>query len=293
MEIVTSRQEVRGERNSSRASTIRISYFEAFVKGFRRPPRFSEKIFCRALRAKREEGGAPLALRRRKCYNTLVMIESNVKEILQKIARGNAFGEPVVLVAATKTRTAEEVQRAIDAGIVAVGENHVQELLEKYPHISGAERHFIGHLQTNKVKYLVGNVSLIHSADRDEVVCEISRRAVALGVVQDILIQINIGGEATKGGYSLEEGAEAFSRAASLPALRPVGYMAMLPAKKEDAELIPLIKKMRALFDETKKGRPHVRYLSMGMSGDWELCLGHGANMIRLGTAIFGEREKR
>ncbi len=218
------------------------------------------------------------------------MIEENVQKLLSELAEGNCFKEPVTLVAATKTRTAEEILRAIGAGITDIGENKVQEFREKSGKIQGARQHFIGHLQLNKVKYVAGKVCLIHSVDRDELAREISVRAGAAGAVQDALVQINIGCEATKGGYAPEEGLNAFERMTALPNLRPVGFMAMLPLSDDESLLSALAEKMRKLYDEAKKAFPHVRYLSMGMSGDWKLCLGHGANMIRLGTAIFGER---
>ncbi len=218
------------------------------------------------------------------------MIEENVKSLLKEIAGGNACGEKVTLVAATKTRTAEEIQRAIDAGISDVGENRVQEFREKHGKFSGAREHFIGRLQLNKVKYLVGKVALIQSVDRYELAEEIAKRAESLHTVQEILLEVNAGGEETKGGFAPEESMEAFRKIKELAGLRPVGFMAMLPATEDEKLLSPLCDRMRSLFDAAKKEDTHVRYLSMGMSGDWRLCLGHGANMIRLGTAIFGKR---
>lgn len=220
----------------------------------------------------------------------MIMIDSNVKSLLDEIKDGNAYGEPVTLVAATKTRTPAEIQRAIDAGITDIGENKVQEFREKFDLIRGANRHFIGHLQTNKVKYLVGKTHLIHSVDRDELADEIARRAAKLGVVQDILIQINIGCEESKGGYPLEQGMEVFARLKACAGLRVRGFMAMLPLSDDETLLCRLTDDMRALFEKAKAQDDGVCHLSMGMSGDWRLCLRHGANMIRLGTAIFGER---
>ncbi|MBR7186512.1 MAG: YggS family pyridoxal phosphate-dependent enzyme [Clostridia bacterium] len=217
-------------------------------------------------------------------------ITNGVKKLLAELAEGNIFGERVTLVAATKTRTPEEIQQAIDAGVSDIGENKAQEFREKYDMIRGGNRHFIGHLQTNKVKYLVGKTHLIHSVDRDELAEEIARRAQKLGIVQNVLIQINIGCEQTKGGYPLKRGLETFERLKETEGLSPLGFMAMLPDSKDEALLGELADRMRALFDEAKKSDPRVAYLSMGMSGDWRLCLRHGANMIRLGTAIFGER---
>ncbi len=216
------------------------------------------------------------------------MIEENVLR-LKKETAVNGFGEPVTLVAATKTRTPEEINRAIAAGIGDIGENRVQEFCAKYDRISGARRHFIGRLQTNKVRSLIGKVFLIHSVDRDGLADEIARRSRGAGLVTDVLLEINVG-EASKGGYPIEEGMAAFLRLSRMEGIRVKGFMAMLPASRDAALLIPLADRMRALFEEAKERDEAVEFLSMGMSGDYELCLERGANMIRLGTAIFGER---
>ena len=224
------------------------------------------------------------------CYNCR-MIKSNVKELLSELKCGNCFGERVTLVAATKTRSADEINAAIEAGITDIGENKVQEFRDKFELVHGASRHFIGHLQTNKVKYLVGKCDLIHSVDRDELAAEIARRAQKLGVVQNILIQVNIGCEETKGGYPLVESFSAFERLKKTDGLRVLGFMAMLPFSSDETLLAKLCDEMRALYEEARKTSKEIKYLSMGMSGDWRLCMEHGANMIRLGTAIFGERK--
>ena len=218
------------------------------------------------------------------------MIERNVKSLLGELAAGNCFHEKVTLVAATKTRTAEEINRAIEAGVTDIGENKVQEFRDKYDYVVGGNRHFIGHLQTNKVKYLIGKTYLYHSVDRDELAEEIAKRSLWAGITSDILIQINIGCEESKGGYPLEEGMKVFRALQGREGLRVKGFMAMLPLSKDEELLSNLCDKMRALFEEAKKESGEVEYLSIGMSGDWKLCLNHGANMIRLGTAIFGER---
>lgn len=218
------------------------------------------------------------------------MIEENVKNLLAELAHGNCFGEPVTLVAATKTRTAEEINRALLAGITDIGENRVQEFREKYDLVRGGNRHFIGHLQTNKVKYLIGKTYLYHSVDRDELAAEIATRSQRAGIVSDILIQVNIGKEESKGGYPPERAYEAFERLSAAAGLRVRGFMAMLPVSDDEGYLAALCDDMRALYERAKQTNRSVSYLSMGMSGDRELCLAHGSNMIRLGTAIFGAR---
>ncbi len=218
------------------------------------------------------------------------MIEENVRSLLGELEAGNCYGEKVTLVAATKTRTADEINRALAAGISDIGENKVQEFRDKFDAVQGGNRHFIGHLQTNKVKYLIGKTYLYHSVDRDELAAEIAKRSARQGVVSDILIQINIGCEESKGGYPLEEGLCVFETLRKTQGLRVRGFMAMLPLSDDEAYLEKLCRKMRALYDTAKAQDNDIRYLSMGMSGDWRLCLEHGSNMIRLGTAIFGER---
>ncbi len=215
---------------------------------------------------------------------------NDIRPILAKLAKGNPFGEKVTLVAATKTRTPAEIDRAIQAGIEDIGENKVQEFTEKYDLVHGGRRHFIGHLQRNKVKYLIGKTFLIHSVDRDELAEEIARLSSKAGTVSDVLVQINIGEKESKGGYPPEEGMAAFTRLSRMEGLRVKGFMAMLPDTDEKEVLIPLCERMRELFERARERSSETEYLSMGMSGDWELCVEHGSNMVRLGTAIFGER---
>lgn len=217
-------------------------------------------------------------------------ISQNVKTLLDELRAGNGYGEPVTLVAATKTRTPEEINEAIAAGIADIGENKVQEFRDKFDAVQGGNRHFIGHLQTNKIKYLVGRTYLIQSLDRDELAEELSKRCQRANVTQDVLIEVNIGCEESKSGYPLQEAWAAYERIRSTQGLRVRGFMAMLPLAGGEEELSALVKEMRALFERAKAQDENIRWLSMGMSGDWKLCLRHGANMIRLGTAIFGER---
>ena len=219
------------------------------------------------------------------------MIEENVKNLLGEIPPLNPFGERVTLVAAVKMQTAESINRAICAGISDIGDNHVQEFKDKYAFIQGAPvRHFIGHLQTNKVKYLIGKVDLYHSVDRLNLAEEISKRSQNAGIVSNVLAQINIGNEETKSGFELTEAENACRTIASMPNIAIKGLMAMLPNIDDETELMRLASLMREKYDELKKIYADFTYLSMGMSGDWKLCINCGSNMIRLGTAIFGAR---
>lgn len=216
------------------------------------------------------------------------MIEQNVKKLLSEIPGNNPFGEKVTLVAAVKLQTAEDINRAVSAGITDIGDNHVQEFKEKYGSICGApRRHFIGRLQTNKVKYLLGKVDLYHSVDRLSLARELSNRGERAGITSDILLQINIGNEDTKGGFEYGEAEKAYNTVKNLPALKVKGLMAMLPLSDDIKLLESLAVKMRKLYELLNDGFEH---LSMGMSGDWRICVDAGSNMIRLGTSIFGQR---
>lgn len=219
------------------------------------------------------------------------MIEQNVKKLLSEIPEKNKFGEKVRLVAAVKLQTADNINAAVRAGITDIGDNHVQEFREKYDLIVGnPARHFIGHLQTNKVKYLIGKVDLYHSVDRFNLAEEISKRSLNAGVVSNALLQINAGNEESKGGFTFEEIGEAYEKIRLLPALKIKGLMAMLPFSDDVALLRELAAKTREYYDKLKKICPDFEYLSLGMSGDWKICVDCGSNMIRLGTAIFGAR---
>lgn len=219
------------------------------------------------------------------------MIEENVKKLLAEIPETNPFGEKVTLVAAVKTQTPEDINRAICAGITDIGDNHVQEFKEKYDLITGnPNRHFIGHLQTNKVKYLIGKICLYHSLDRMELAEELSKRGARADIVSPVLVQINIGDEQTKSGFEISQAEEVYAQLKATPYLKVKGLMAMLPDSDDARLLKTLATKMRRLFEDLKAKDEDIEYLSMGMSGDWRLCVDCGSNMIRLGTAIFGAR---
>ena len=152
------------------------------------------------------------------------MIEQNVKNLLEEIPEKNSFGERVTLVAAVKLQTAEDINAAIAAGITDIGDNHVQEFKDKYSLIAGdPRRHFIGHLQTNKIKYLLGKVDLYHSADRLALAEELSKKGEKAGIISDVLLQINIGDETTKGGFGFKEAESVYQNIKALPAFSAVG----------------------------------------------------------------------
>ena len=217
-------------------------------------------------------------------------IEKNVQTIKAKLANGNKYGERVYCIAATKTQTVEDVNQAILAGVDGVAENKPQEFRDKNHLILPCPRHFIGHLQTNKIKYLLGKIQLYHSIDREELAKALDQRSQEKGIVSDVLLQINVGEEESKGGFAYASAQSVFAEVQQMKGLRVRGFMAMLPAKGEEEYLRGLARKMRTLFDWAKTQAKDIDYLSMGMSGDYLLCVEEGSNMIRVGSTIFGER---
>ena len=219
------------------------------------------------------------------------MITKNVENLLKSLPKVNPFGETVTLVAAVKMQTPSSINEAIRAGITDIGDNKVQEFTQKYQQICGnPKRHFIGRLQTNKVKYLLGKVDLYHSVDRMNLAEELSSQGAKKGIVSNILLQVNIGNEITKGGFALQELQEAYKKIKVLPALKINGLMAMLPDSDDTPLLLSLAHAMRKEFEKLKSIDSGISVLSMGMSGDYKLCIEAGSNMIRLGTAIFNSR---
>lgn len=217
------------------------------------------------------------------------------KNIAAAAARAGRDPSGILLVAASKQNDASRVREAIAAGVDACGENRVQEMLEKAAlgAYEGAPLHFIGHLQKNKVKFVVGLASLIHSADSIELLRQISRTAEGKGLVQDVLLEINIGAELSKSGFAPGELPAALAAAAALPGLRVRGLMAIPPICVSGEENRQYFVRMKQLFiDNCEKKYDNVcmDFMSMGMSGDYETAVECGANIVRVGTAIFGER---
>ena len=224
-------------------------------------------------------------------------ISDNIQTVRQNIAASlPGGGRAVLLVAATKMNDAERVREAVAAGVDACGENRVQEFLEK--DAQGAYRncpkHFIGHLQTNKVNKIVGKVDLIQSVDSAELLRLIDRRAAALGIVQDVLIEISIAGEAQKSGIPPEALPGLLESAAACPALRVRGLMCVPPVQEKSGSNRTYFHAMHQLFvDNSTKKYDNVLmdFLSMGMTDDYQDAVAAGANMVRVGSAIFGKRQ--
>ena len=217
-----------------------------------------------------------------------INIEENVKKIKKQLSD---IGSDAVVLAATKTRGAETVLRAVKAGISVVGENRVQEFRDKYDAVSPfARMDFIGTLQKNKVKYVVGKAALIHSVDSPDLALEISRAAEKKEILQDVLIEVNISREAQKSGVLEEDLFPLAERISVLPGIRLRGLMtvgAVLPSKED---YYPVFGRTKQLYDALRDRYESVCVLSMGMSSNYLVAAECGANLVRVGTAIFGER---
>ena len=227
-------------------------------------------------------------------------IAENVRTVREKMnAAALAAGrrpEEILLVAATKMNSADRVREAVAAGVDICGENRVQELLEKQAQgaYAGVPLHFIGHLQKNKVRQIVGLAELIHGVDSLALLEVIHRCAAGKGLVQDVLLEVNIGGETSKSGFRPEEIAAALEAASGFGAVRVRGLMAIPPICVLPEENRPFFQKMKQLYvdnGEKKYDNVSMDFLSMGMSGDYTEAIACGANMVRVGTAIFGARD--
>ena len=202
----------------------------------------------------------------------------------------------LTLLAATKTQSSETIREAIAAGITVCGENRVQELtahLEDNAY-EGAQVHFIGHLQTNKVKYVVGRVELIHSVSSEKLLLAIDAQADKLRLVQDILLEVNLAGEESKSGFSPREAVEAAQKAAALSHVRLRGLMCIPPISTQRGENLPFFEALRQLAVDIRQkivdNEMDMDVLSMGMSGDWQDAVAAGSTCIRVGSALFGPR---
>lgn len=221
-------------------------------------------------------------------------IRENVLRVRERIDRVSNGGR-VYLVAASKMNDEAAVRQAVAAGVDACGENRAQELSRKNAlhAYDGAELHFIGRLQKNKLKYLVGVADLIQSVDSGGLLRLISDRAVSLGVTQDVLLEINIGADPAKGGFPPELLPEALASAAELPGIFVRGLMTVPPVCGSPGEARAYFARMRELFVDNgakKYDNVSMDFLSMGMSADFEAAIAEGANMVRVGSAIFGAR---
>ena len=218
-----------------------------------------------------------------------------IRKEIQLAKEKSPYHQDVTLIAVSKTHPAEMIMEAYDAGIRDFGENKVQELVEKYGQLPNDIRwHMIGHLQTNKVRQIIDKVCLIHSVDSLHLAQKIDEEAAKKGLIANILIEVNAADESSKFGVSLS-GAEAFAKELSaLSHIRVCGLMTVAPYTEnaeENRRFFALLKKLSIDINALNLDNISMMYLSMGMSGDYPVAIEEGANMIRVGTNIFGERE--
>lgn len=226
-------------------------------------------------------------------------IADNLKTVMDRIAsaakRAGRDPSSVRLVVVTKTVDVERIRQAVAAGASVLGENRVQEARGKVEKLGNPARwHLIGHLQTNKSKYAVKLFDLIHSVDNLELARELDKQAAKIGKVQDVLIEVSIAGEAAKAGAAMQDVATLVREAVMLKNISIKGLMTIPPYSEDPENSRPFFRKLRELAETMKKENiPTVSMneLSMGMSGDFEVAVEEGATMVRVGTAIFGERK--
>lgn len=225
-------------------------------------------------------------------------IEQNVRDVMRRVKaaaeRSGRRIEDITVIGVTKTIDIPQIQQMIDSGIHQLGENKVQELCSKYDVIGrDCEWHLIGHLQTNKVKNIVDKVKLIHSVDSIELLKEIEKRAERLNRVVDVLLQVNVSGEITKSGISPGEVRSFLQQAAAFHFCRVRGLMTIAPHDNSQDSARKVFAELHKIFIDIKMENTDnisMDYLSMGMSNDFEIAIEEGSNMVRVGTAIFGQR---
>lgn len=224
------------------------------------------------------------------CRNLEIVLEK-IHKACEKVGRKP---EDVKLLGASKTVPPERIREFYTCGLKVYGENRVQEFLKKYEALSDLdiEWHFIGYLQSNKVKYLINKVVLIHSLDRKSLADEIQKRAQKANIIQDTLIEVNVGGEETKAGVEPDKLKELFEYTLSLPNIRILGLMCIPPYLENPEDVRPYFIRLRELKEELEKDfNVKLPHLSMGMSHDFEVAIEEGATIVRIGTALFGERK--
>lgn len=225
-------------------------------------------------------------------------LEKNITMLWEKIGaaahRSGRRQEDVTLVAVTKTIPPELIQEAIKVGLRELGENRVQELLKKQPLISDVNWHLIGHLQRNKVRQVWNKVALIQSVDSIKLARELDKRALAAGGKVDILIEVNVAGEKNKFGFDPDAVIPILKELTGFEGIHVRGLMTVAPLVADAEEVRPVFRRLAALRREIELLHllgVDMHYLSMGMSGDFEVAIEEGANLVRIGTAIFGARE--
>ena len=221
-------------------------------------------------------------------------LDAVIKKINNAAIKSQRTPEDITLIAVTKTYPVEVINEAIDLGVTDIGENKVQEIIEKYQYTKPVRWHLIGHLQTNKVKYIIDKVYMIHSVDSIKLMDEIDKQAKKHNLIMNILIQVNISGEETKFGISPAELDAMLEHAEGLSNVKVCGLMTIMPKVDNPiSNRLHFVNIKQIYIDISRKKYNNIcmRHLSMGMSGDYEAAIEEGSNMVRIGSAIFGERK--
>lgn len=226
------------------------------------------------------------------------VLKANINAVRKRISeaalKGGRKPEDITLIAVSKTVDSERIIKAVDEGITDLGENRVQEFCQKYDIINRkCNWHFIGHLQTNKVKYIIDKVKLIHSVDRIGLVKEIQKKAEKINRCVDVLVQVNVAGEESKFGIGKNEVLDFIKEISTYKNLKVRGLMTIAPYTENPEEVRPVFRELNKIFIDIRKeniDNINMEFLSMGMSNDFDVAIEEGSNMVRIGTAIFGRR---
>ncbi len=224
----------------------------------------------------------------------MVNIKSNIEDVHKRVRlaceRSGRNPEDILVMAVTKTVDTETISEAVECGITTLGENRPQELKEKFDYIDGVKWHLIGHLQTNKVKYIIDKAEVIHSVYTEKLAQEIDKYAKKINKVQKILVEVNISGEESKGGISPREIDDFLIKLSGYKNIKVSGFMTMAPLGADEKTVRDIFRKMHNIYVDisTKKyDNIIMEYLSMGMSNDFEIAIEEGANIVRIGSRIF------
>ncbi|MBO8160266.1 MAG: YggS family pyridoxal phosphate-dependent enzyme [Thermosipho sp. (in: Bacteria)] len=225
-----------------------------------------------------------------KIFENYQRVIENIKEVCEK--SGRDFSE-IKVVAVSKTFPEDIIEEAFQNGIKIFGENYAQEFRRKAEHFNGRdiEWHYIGRIQTNKLKYIVPYAKLIHSVTRVEEVRKIDELSKKFGKTQDILVQMNLSGEVTKAGLKKDEINDFLNSISKYNNVKVIGLMTMAPFTSDESIIRKVFSELRKIRDELSKNYPEIKHLSMGMSNDYLIAVEEGATILRIGSAIFGERE--
>ncbi|WZL74766.1 YggS family pyridoxal phosphate-dependent enzyme [Clostridiaceae bacterium 35-E11] len=222
--------------------------------------------------------------------DNIMNLRKQVADTCNKIGRNT---EDIQIIGVTKTIDSDRMSEAIQCGMTDVGENKVQEIINKYDIVSPVHWHMIGHLQTNKVKYIIDKVKLIHSLDRITLAKEINKRAKQHNLIIETLVQVNVAQEDTKFGLNCNEVNDFIDQVQEMENIKISGFMTIAPYVENPEDVRQYFKRLKSMFEEVKSKKMRgveMKYLSMGMTNDFQIAIEEGSNMIRVGTGIFGKR---